>query len=75
MPSQTLTMPRVSVSREKYSTVPKSDAVSIRTRASPAAIAGRASGRPTLRKRLRSWTRATSNNEWGVSLKAARAIM
>ena len=75
MPSQTLKMPSVRVSRAKYSTVPKSDTVSMSTRARPATIAGRASGRPTLVKRFWLCTRAVSNNETGVNLKAVRAMM
>ena len=47
IPSHTLKIPSVSVSTAKYSTVPKSDTTSISTSASPAVIAGRASGRPT----------------------------
>ena len=60
MPSQTLKMPSVSVSTAKYSTVPKSDTVSISTSASPATIAGRASGMPTENAMLRSCSAATS---------------
>ena len=47
IPIQTLKMPKVRVSKEKYSTVPKSDTTSIQTRANPAKIAGLARGRPT----------------------------
>ena len=47
IPSQTLKTPRVSVSKAKYSTVPKSEIVSIKTRARPAKIPGLANGRAT----------------------------
>ena len=47
MPSQTLKMPSVRVSTAKYSTAPKSDTTSISTSASPATMAGRASGMAT----------------------------
>ena len=47
IPSQTLKMPSVSVSIAKYSTVPKSETVSIKTSANPATIAGRANGNAT----------------------------
>ena len=50
MPIQTLKIPKVRVSIEKYSTVPKSDTTSIHTKARPAKIAGLANGKPTEKK-------------------------
>ena len=47
MPSHTLNTPSVNVSNAKYSTVPKSEIVSIKTRARPAKIPGLANGRAT----------------------------
>ena len=47
IPIQTLKMPKVRVSKEKYSTVPKSETTSIQTSANPAKMAGLARGRPT----------------------------
>ena len=52
IPSQTLNTPRVNVSKAKYSTVPKSEIVSINTKATPAIIPGRANGSATLKKLL-----------------------
>ncbi len=50
IPIQTLKIPKVRVSNEKYSTVPKSDTTSIHTNAKPAKIAGLANGKPTEKK-------------------------
>ena len=75
MPSQTLKMPSVMVSMAKYSTAPNSEIVSISTRASPATMAGRASGSATWRKRLRPESIPISNRAAGVSMNAVRAIM
>ena len=50
IPIQTLKIPKVRVSNEKYSTVPKSETTSIHTRAKPAKIAGLARGNPTEKK-------------------------
>ena len=50
IPIQTLNIPKVRVSNEKYSTVPKSDTTSIQTNAIPAKIAGLAKGKPTEKK-------------------------
>ena len=55
IPNQTLKTPRVKVSKAKYSTVPKSEIVSINTRANPANIPGLASGRATEKKLLRPY--------------------
>ena len=45
IPNQMLKIPSVSVSTAKYSTVPKSDKTSIKTRAKPATTAGLAKDR------------------------------
>ena len=50
IPIHTLNIPKVRVSNEKYSTVPKSDTTSIQTNAKPAKIAGLANGKPTEKK-------------------------
>ena len=53
IPIHTLKIPRVKVSREKYSTVPKSDTTSIHTSAELAAMAGLAIGKLTFQNLLR----------------------
>ena len=50
IPNHTLKIPSVKVSRAKYSTVPKSDTTSIKTRDNPAIIAGLASGKAASKK-------------------------
>ena len=60
IPNHTLKIPRVNVSTAKYSTVPKSEIVSINTSAKPATIAGRAKGSATDQNIFRPETWATS---------------
>ncbi len=74
MPSQTLNMPNVNVSIEKYSTVPKSDIVSMNTNAIPANIAGLANGKPIFQNRFLRETMPTSYKEAGVNKNATRDI-
>ena len=52
IPIHTLKIPKVKVSSEKYSTVPKSDTTSMQTSAEPATIAGLAIGRLTFQNLL-----------------------
>ena len=57
IPSHTLKTPSVKVSKAKYSTVPKSEIVSINTNARPANIPGLAKGRATEKKLFRPYIR------------------
>jgi hypothetical protein len=68
-------MPVVNVSTAKYCTVPKSASVSINASDSPAAIAGRAIGRATVKKlpqAVRPSTRLASSRQTDCETKAAR---
>ena len=75
MPIQTLNIPNVRVSREKYSTVPKSEITSIHTSATPAEIAGRASGRLNPQNVLLLYMLETSKRLSGTCRKAVLESM
>tara|TARA_Y100000739_G_C20568934_1_gene446754 strand:- start:39 stop:521 length:483 start_codon:yes stop_codon:yes gene_type:complete len=70
IPIHTLNIPNVRVSREKYSTVPKSEITSMQTNAIPAEIAGRASGKLKPQNELRLYRLVTSRRLSGICRKA-----
>ena len=75
IPSHTLKTPSVNVSRAKYSTVPKSDTVSIKTKAKPAIIPGLARGKATLKKVFLPYIRLVWKKEIGTVKKEALVVM
>ena len=75
IPSHTLKTPKVNVSSAKYSTVPKSDTVSINTRAKPAMIPGRASGKATLKKLLLPYIKLVWKKDIGTVRNDALVVI
>ena len=61
-------------SRAKYSTVPKSDTVSIKTKAKPAIMPGLARGKATLKKVFLPYIRLVWKKEIGTVKKDAKEI-